>query len=63
MKWEDFKDYTNRLRVELAQTERPTNIECPQCSECIYEDKGIVLASNPPRLRYYCKRCGWTGTA
>lgn len=61
MKWEEFVDTRNPKGVQLA--ERKTDIECPQCNEYIFEDRSIILASYPPKLHYFCKRCGWRGIA
>ena len=60
MKWEDYIDTRNPNAVQLA--ERITDIECPECGDWLYQDVSIVLASNPPQLRYHCKKCGWSGT-
>ena len=40
-----------------------TDIECPKCGEYIYMNTKEVLTSNPPKRKFLCESCGWTGIA
>lgn len=61
MKWEDYKraKATTAFLPEWIET----NVECPECKEHIYMNTREVLTSNPPKRKYKCERCGWTGIA
>ena len=56
-----WKDYTNdkidQLELKTIPIESP--IVCPQCGGPIYKDTSIILTSNPPQYRYFCKECDW----
>ena len=60
MKWEDFKKERHRVAYNGYVK---TGIECPKCGKNIYRRIDVVLASYPPKHSYFCKDCGWTGTA
>ena len=61
MKWEDFR------MIQEASPHMPewteTDIECPKCGEYIYMNTKEVLTSNPPKRKFLCESCGWTGIA
>lgn len=59
--WETFVGGLKNLKP--ADNLEPTNIECPQCKALLFRRTDIVLTSNPPKSKYVCKRCGWTGSA
>lgn len=57
MKWEDFENnYIKQYELNVQ-----TDIECPKCGEYLIKDN-IVIATNPPTYKYFCKNCGWSGT-
>lgn len=60
MKWEEFKE---KQRERMDPRDLMTMVECPKCGDYLYQQQGIVLASYPPQRIYYCKKCGWKGTA
>ena len=62
MKWEDFKKERQRQGVAYYKYIK-TDIECPKCGKTIYRLADVVLTSYPPQYGYYCKNCGWSGTA
>ena len=37
------------------------NIKCPKCEQNLYKRVDVVLTSYPPKYRYECKTCGWSG--
>lgn len=58
MKWED---YQNTL-FELYKNREKTDIECPKCGALLWRRTDIVLTSYPPKFRYECDSCQWSGT-
>lgn len=60
MKWEEFKE---KQRERMKPRDLMTMAECPECGDYLYQQQGIVLTSYPPQHIYYCKKCGWRGTA
>lgn len=38
-----------------------TNIKCPKCEQNLYKRVDVILTSYPPKYRYECKTCGWSG--
>ena len=60
MKWEEFKE---KQRERMTPKDPMTMAECPKCGDYLYQQQGIVLTSYPPQHIYYCKKCGWSGTA
>ena len=59
MKWEDFINQ----HKEHSLMRPKTDIDCPVCGEKLYRDDTKVLTSNPPKHRYECDNCGWSGVA
>lgn len=37
-------------------------ISCPNCGEELFTDLTMVLTSNPPQRRVFCKSCNYTGS-
>ena len=62
MKWEEYKKTKTADKVFLPEWAE-TDIECPECNERIYVNTREVLTSYPPKSKYKCVCCGWTGTA
>lgn len=59
MKWEEFLEgEREHSHVEWMLT----NIECPNCGKEIYRYAMITFASNPPKRKYKCFKCGWEDT-
>ena len=61
MKWEDFIKI-NKNEILTATYER-TDIECPKCGVYVYKDITKIYTSNPPKHKYYCPNCNWSGFA
>lgn len=40
-----------------------TAIACPNCGRALYKDVRTVLTSLPPKHRYFCIACAWSGYA
>ena len=44
------------------EVERLCGLACPTCGMELWEDLTIVLTSNPPQSRIYCKKCKYVGS-
>lgn len=55
MKWKDFKPVIRNTMWEK------TDIECPECGDYVFKNNQIVLTTYPPKHRYECFNCGWSG--
>lgn len=62
MKWEDFKKQREE-KGGLTVSTKKVDIQCPECGEDIFLITNIVLTSYPPKNSYFCKNCGWGGSA
>jgi len=58
MSWEEYKRECFILPIE---DETKVNVKCPECGELIYQDNTVICASNPPKSKYFCKKCKWVG--
>ena len=58
MKWEDFK---GNEPANFPPAWILTDIECPECGAKIFQRVNEVIATNPPKHKFKCDRCGWTG--
>ena len=60
MSWEEYK----RERAILSEEcETKVNVKCPECGELLYRDNTLIYTSNPPKSKYFCKKCRWVGYA
>ena len=59
MKWEEFNPVTSRAYI--FEKYELTEIECPICGSLLRKRTDIVLTTNPPRYKYECHACGWSG--
>lgn len=59
MKWEEYEN----LKEDMSYypTHIRTDIECPECGTYIYKDVSIVYTSNPPKYKFICPNCDWSG--
>ena len=60
IEWEDF--IKNKEIYEFFNREK-TDIKCPNCGAVLYRRTDIVLTSFPPKYKYECVNCEWTGNA
>lgn len=40
----------------------PNDQQCPECGGDMYDDRSMILDSNPPQFRTYCKICHHNGS-
>ena len=60
----EWKDFTNNNKEIYYPSNREiTEIKCPECGEPLYRRIDIILTSYPPKYRYECGKCNWTGIA
>lgn len=43
------------------ENETKMYVKCPECGELLYRDNTVICASNPPKSKYFCKKCKWVG--
>ena len=58
-------DEHNRIVGELRKIQETghTGIACPNCGNELFDSSpGIVLLSNPPQYRVFCRVCNWMGS-
>lgn len=60
MLWEEFR---REQFILPEENETKVNVKCPECGELLYRDDTLVYVSNPPKSKYFCKRCRWVGYA
>lgn len=58
--WERFLKAPSIFQVE---NEVKMGVKCPECGEFIYRDNTVICTSNPPKSKYFCKKCRWVGYA
>lgn len=63
MTWEEFTDTRIKFHNFVDQAKVPTDIVCPKCGEKVYRDDSVIYASMPPKLKYFCDKCGWSDFA
>ena len=59
MKWEEYKNLKEPMNYYATHIR--TDIECPKCGAYIYKDISIVYTSNPPKYKFNCFNCNWSG--
>ncbi len=58
MEWRDYQK--EKLdEIFLSPDSIKTDIWCPCCCGPVYKDTTKIVASNPPKYRYYCGQCKW----
>ena len=62
MEWEEYKQMRNATMLQYFNKTK-MDIKCPECGEYIYRDDTIVLTSYPAQYKYFCEKCGWSGTS
>lgn len=61
MKWEEFKRKGPEMSTYDGQI--LTDVECPRCGKKVYYNSTVVLTTYPAQYEYWCKECGWSGSA
>ncbi len=56
MKYEDIKPPSiSAIKYIL------TDVDCPKCKAKLLKDISVTYASNPPKFKYICPKCKFTG--
>lgn len=61
---EEYNKERMRLWFNILQknTNKPNGLECPKCGKELHDtNPGIVLTSQPPKIKIHCPSCGYTG--
>lgn len=59
MKWEEYQKIVISTDNEAREL---TEIECPKCGFPLWRRTDVVLTTYPPKFRYECSECDWSGT-
>ncbi len=62
MTWDEFRKRWEGYQQGLDEYTK-TDIQCPECGEYLYRDDSVLFASNPPKQKYFCRKCRWVGYA
>ncbi len=51
----------NKRSTQINETVE-NGIACPNCGSELFDEPHIMLTSNPPQYKIFCKNCNYKGT-